>query len=38
MKSPQHSVKPVYSGHMWSLKKVSTITMCPLYRVLDFLN
>ena len=30
------TVKPVYSGHLWFLKKVSDIGRCPLYRVLDF--
>ena len=32
------TVKPVYSGHLWFLKKMSAITRCPLYRVLDFLG
>ena len=32
------TVKPVYSGHLRFLKKVSAVTRCPLYRVLDFLG
>ena len=32
------TVKPVYSGHLRFLKKVSAITRCPLYKVLDFLG
>ena len=27
-----YTVKPVYSGHLGFLKKVSAITRCPLYR------
>ena len=34
----RHTVKPVYSGHLQFLKKVSAITRCPLYRVLDYLG
>ena len=33
-----NTVKPVYSGYSRFLKKVSAITSCPLYRVLDFLG
>ena len=33
-----YTVKPAYSGHLRFLKKVSAITRCPLYRVLDFLG
>ena len=33
-----HTVKPVYSEHLRFLQKVSAITRCPLYRVLDFLG
>ena len=29
-------VKPVYSGHLRFLKKVSAIARCLLYRVLNF--
>ena len=36
--SNQITVKPVYSGYLRFLKKVSAITRCPLYRVLDFLS
>ena len=32
------TVKPVYSGHLRLLKKVSAITRCTLYRVLEFLG
>ena len=32
------TVKPVYSGHLWFLKKVSAITSCPLYRDLRVLG
>ena len=30
------TVKPLYSGHLLFLEKVSAIRTCPLYRVLDF--
>ena len=33
-----HTVKPVYSGHLRFLKKVSAITRCLLYKVLDILG
>ena len=33
-----NTTKPVYSGHLQFLKKVSAITRCPIYRVLDFLG
>ena len=33
-----NTVKPIYSGHLRFLKKVSAKTRCPLYRVLDFLG
>ena len=33
-----YTVKPLYSGHLRFLKKVSAIMKCPLYTVLDFLE
>ena len=32
------TVKPVCSGNLGFLKKVSAIARCPLYRVSDFLG
>ena len=35
-KLDKYTVKPLYSGYLRFLKKVSAIRRCPLYRVLNF--
>ena len=35
---PAITVKPVYNGHLWDLKKVSTIDRCQLHEGSYFLG